>query len=302
MTPIAKAFLHGLIDYAGLFPPAGLSLSQTVRNYADYQQRPDAWALARLVVPLSRLGEFEQAIQAPLPPARWPLSALVGADLTADHGAIADFNQRHPGDARIESLEVKVTSVAQLDAAKRLLDLGIDVYCEVPLGPDVGTLISALKPAGLRAKVRTGGITPGDIPAPEAVLAFLSACAAHRLPFKATAGLHHPVRGPAPLTYEPNAPCATMFGYLNMIAASAALWHRRGESVALAALTLESRPDQVSIWFSDDSVDWGGVAGFSTAEIVTTRREFMLSIGSCSFTEPMEEIAPLVVLDSTEVG
>jgi hypothetical protein len=162
-------------------------------------------------------------------------------------------------------------------------------------------LVAGVKRSGLRAKVRTGGVKPGDIPAPEAVLGFLTACATARLEFKATAGLHHPLRGPAPLTYEPNAPCATMFGYLNMILAATALWHHRSEPEALAVLTREARPDQPSIWFSDESVDWGGV-GFTADEVERARKEFMLAIGSCSFTEPMSEIAPLISSDPSEVG
>src|SRR5258708_31204656 len=36
--------------------------------------------------------------------------------------------------------------------------------------------------------------------------AFIVACAERQLPFKVTAGLHHPVRAAHPLTYEPDAP------------------------------------------------------------------------------------------------
>ena len=49
----AEALLHGAIDYAGLFPPAGLDLEATVRNYAAYREGRDAWALGRLVLPAS---------------------------------------------------------------------------------------------------------------------------------------------------------------------------------------------------------------------------------------------------------
>src|ERR1039458_1007223 len=50
-------------------------------------------------------------------------------------------------------------------------------------------------------KVRTGGLTPEAIPESEAVADFLCRAAARRLPFKATAGLHHPIRSLHPLTY-----------------------------------------------------------------------------------------------------
>lgn len=295
MNPVARALLTGLVDYAGLFPPAGLGMPETVRNFADYQARPDSWALGRLVVPVSRLAEFEQAIQGLRPQAGWPLSVLIGGDLSADRNAILDFNRRHPQSTRIESLEVKVASIDQVEAVRRTLDLGLEVYCETALGPELEPLIPAIKQAGLRAKVRTGGIKAADIPAPEAVVRFLAACAGQRLPFKATAGLHHPVRGIAPLTYEPDAPCATMFGYLNMIVAAAALWSGRPEREALSALT----QDRNSIAIGAESLKWGS-ASYTADELAATRQRFMLSIGSCSFTEPMEEIAPLISLDSAE--
>lgn len=79
---LERALLTGLIDYAGLFPPAGLSMAQVVANYASYQRRPDHWALGRLVVPVARLAEFEAALEA-LPEAdrlgtRWPITAQIG--------------------------------------------------------------------------------------------------------------------------------------------------------------------------------------------------------------------------------
>ena len=39
-----RALLTGSIDYAGLFPPAGLDMASAVENYARYRAGPDAWA------------------------------------------------------------------------------------------------------------------------------------------------------------------------------------------------------------------------------------------------------------------
>ena len=43
-------------------------------------------------------------------------------------------------------------------------------------------------------------------PATGDLLRFLRAASAHRVPFKATAGLHHPLRAEYRLTYEPDSP------------------------------------------------------------------------------------------------
>src|SRR5438445_5076250 len=55
-----RALLEGVIDYAGLFPPAKLPLDQAIRNYARYRQEPEAWMLGRFVIPAARLGELER--------------------------------------------------------------------------------------------------------------------------------------------------------------------------------------------------------------------------------------------------
>ncbi len=52
MSTAVRALMTGLIDYAGLFPPAGLSMREAVGNFAGY--RPPG--LARLQPGVS-LGE-----------------------------------------------------------------------------------------------------------------------------------------------------------------------------------------------------------------------------------------------------
>ena len=137
-----------------------------------------------------------------------------------------------------------------------------------------------------RAKIRAGGIQPAEIPSPEAVLEFLRSAARSRVPFKATAGLHHPVRGAARLTYEPGSPCATMHGYLNVILAATLLWHGRSIAEAERLLVAEGRGNLVP---GDEAIEWEGVT-VTAPEISVARREFALAVGSCSFTEPLEEI------------
>jgi hypothetical protein len=289
-----RAVLEGLIDYAGLFPPAGLTMGQTVRNYAAYQRRPDGWALGRLVVPVSRLGEFEQELLA-LPEVdrlgtRWPLTGLLGADWERELDVLDAFNERHVhGGPRVLSLEVRVASEAQVTALRRAVPSHLELFVELPLGGELPALVAAARREGARAKIRTGGVHPADIPEPQAVLAFLERAADIRLPFKATAGLHHPVRGSAPLTYAPGSARATMFGYLNLVLAAAAVWQGLDGRTALALLISE---DAKTLRLGEDEVRWAAIR-LSREAIVEARREFVLAIGSCSFTEPLEEVAGL---------
>lgn len=303
MMTVTRALLERLIDYAGLFPPAGLTMPAAVTNFAAYQRRPDHWALGRLVVPASRLPEFEAAVTELSPSdrlgTRWPVTALLGADPTADLELIAGFNERHQhGGPQVLSLEARAGTPARVAELAAMAGPGRELYLELPLSGDLPALTAAVKLAGIRAKMRAGGVTAEDFPAADAVVAFLFACAAQRLPFKATAGLHHPVRGPAPLTYEPGSPRATMFGYLNLLLAATLAWHGRPESEARALLTREERE---SLRLDGQTLAWGGVE-FGVAEIAEARREFALAIGSCSFTEPLDEIQALGASPGAEAG
>ncbi len=53
-----RAFLHGLVDYAGLFPPAKLDMATAVERFAKHRQSPYAFGIARFICPATRLGEF----------------------------------------------------------------------------------------------------------------------------------------------------------------------------------------------------------------------------------------------------
>lgn len=293
MSAAAAALLAGLIDYAGLFPPAGLAMGPAVAAYAAHRRSAQSWILARFVVPVSRLGEFEAALASLAPAERgegeWPLSGLLGPDVAGDARGAEAFNQRHRGAAAIRSLEVRVDGVAQIQVIRTAVPSSFELFYEVPLRGDLRWLLAAIRAMGGRAKARTGGVTPADIPSSDAVLRFLEGCAAIRLPCKATAGLHHAVRGKQPLTYESGSPRATLFGYLNVLLAAAALWEGRPRAEALRLL---ERGDPEGLVLNDESVEWGG-SRFPAEALARARREFLLSVGSCSFDEPVGEIRAL---------
>src|SRR5947209_6150520 len=59
MSAGLRAFLEGIVDYAGLFPPAQLPLDEAVRNHARYRRGPEAWLLRNFIVPAPRLSELD---------------------------------------------------------------------------------------------------------------------------------------------------------------------------------------------------------------------------------------------------
>jgi hypothetical protein len=296
MTQVMRELLAGVVDYAGLFPPAALEMPRAVANYAAYRGDRAAWMLGRFIVPAARLDEFERAAASHLGPRpageAWPISALAGDDLAADVLAIGEFNCRHAADgagaAVVDAIEVRATSADRIEAIARAAPRWAEIFVEIPLDPDPAPLVAAMAHAGLRAKARTGGVTPDAIPDAGLVARLLAACIAHGVPFKATAGLHHPLRAEYPLTYDAGAPRATMHGYLNVLLAATLL--QSGGSEEDAQRLLEER-DADAFRADDSAVEWRG-RRFAAADAAAARR-LARSFGSCSFTEPVDDLATL---------
>src|SRR5690348_10383727 len=211
------ALLTGAIDYAGLFPPAKLSMHDAVARYADYREATEAWALGRFVVPVARLDEFavaQRTLGSTTPP--WRLSVLLGDDPVADSAHLRDFNVSHARAAIVDSAELKVvgppaTARPLVATAMRELPPSVRLFVEVPLGSELSAYLAVIATENACAKVRTGGVTADAFPDVRQLARFLLCCAEHDTQFKATAGLHHPWRGRYPLTYEPQSEVAPMF-------------------------------------------------------------------------------------------
>ena len=56
-----RTLLNGILDYAGLFPPARLGMAEAVANYARYREDDRSWMLSRFICPAGRLAEMESA-------------------------------------------------------------------------------------------------------------------------------------------------------------------------------------------------------------------------------------------------
>lgn len=295
-----RTLLTGLIDYAGLFPPAQLSMADAVTNYADYLTSPDAWMLGRFVVPVSRLGELEAQAEslAPRAPSEgaWKLSALIGDDLVGDIRAIGELNSRHAAEGAaammVDTLELKVGDVDHIERAWQVIPSWATAYGEVPITGDPAPLIAALKAVGGRAKARTGGIVTKAFPPAASLARFIVACARAGVPFKATAGLHHPLRGEFRLTYDATSGSATMFGFLNVFMAGALAYS--GVDVATVAALLDER-DASGFVFSEDEVRWREYT-VTLDHLAHARTEGAIAFGSCSFREPVDDLRSLALL------
>ena len=248
------------------------SLRALVSNLIDYAglYPPAALPLDQVLEQYRRYRESAE---------RWMLNRLVlpAAKLSdtplEDGWRISLLADSDPG---LLPLQVETIETKQPFGAK------LPTYAEVPLDRIDGTF----------AKIRTGGITPDAIPCSRQIAEFLHAAAARRVPFKATAGLHHPVSAEYPLTYEQNAPRAVMHGFLNVFAAACFAW--TGAPAFMLEEILDER-DPHAFEFHDREMLWRG-RPVNTGQIRAARLEFAHSFGSCSFEEPVAGLRELGLL------
>ena len=152
MTPL----LQGLVDDAGLFPPAWLPMDEALQRFRATQH---AMLSGRFLCPGNRVGELLDVLDGPIE------LHLVGDDAVE----LPD----HP------------------DVVVRAVELRSGVMPEIPCYVE-GVPPSALAGTGVFGKLRCGG---ARIPAVEEVASYVTECARLGLPFKGTAGMHAAVRG-----------------------------------------------------------------------------------------------------------
>ncbi len=289
MTAAARALLSSLVDYAGLFPPAALSLAEAAREYARARDSREAWILGLVVLPLAGLDELSSVLcdlePGGGPGTPWPLSVLLGPDPAADAARVAAGVAVAGGRARIEAVELKAAGAAEIGAVLAALPAAVVAYVELPPAADPAPLLTVLREHGARAKLRTGGVTPEAIPAPAEVARFVAACSAAGVPFKATAGLHHALRAVRPLTYAPDAPRAAMHGFLNLFAAAALL--HAGAGADTEAVLCEEEPTAFRL--DTAGLGWRQRRA-STLKLAECRASLACSFGSCSFAEPVADL------------
>lgn len=315
MTASLRTLLTDLIDYAGLFPPAKLEIGPAAETYNRCKMGEHEFILGRFICPVSRLPEFSKAAAQLMPGtlatsgyrgpssglAAWQVSALIDGDLEANLDAIDAFNAHHAreenGLCTVDQLELKAPDVNDIDKALDLLPEDVLSFFEFPVScggeGDCRGYIAALSGTGAGAKIRTGGTVPNAFPTTSEVAAFLHACADADVPFKATAGLHHPVRSNHPMTYEPGSATYKMHGFLNVFVAAALVRAKRIAPDTTAAILRAEDPAEFR--FSDAALGWKEHL-LTTAEAAVVRENFALSFGSCSFDDPINDLRTLALL------
>ena len=217
----------------------------------------------------------------------------------------------------IVAVETRVQSPRDVDAWAGTFrdDLeNLDIFLEFAPEADPDPLIARIAEARkhrsqTHAKVRTGGVTEAAIPSPERIARFLVTCRDYGVACKATAGLHHALPGEYPLTYEPDSPCGTLHGLFPLLLGAAlACTDYPGEGMAgwedVSAMMMERDRRAFRVVTGPEGgpvIRWRDRA-ISEGALRAGRRQLLLSIGSCSFEEPVDELAQLGVNLHTHNG
>lgn len=307
MVPEATArtaFLAGLIDYAGLFPPENRDMAGAVEGYRDARAL-QSWMVNRFICPDDRLEELADHLNEEPDP--WPLSVTVsppfgewskGIADDARSMAVVELAMRDV--ARFEVAEVRIPAelVAEPALAARLASVRSSlgaifdtVLFEVVVADgwieSLPRQLQALAESGAGAKIRCGGATVEDFPSPEQVAAFIATAVRLRIPFKATAGLHHP------LSHWDSEPGVMRHGFLNVAGAAVLAQSQDLDENELAEVISEVEAQAFEL--TDVTFRWRHRAA-TMDEIRKGRAELMLGYGSCSFTEPVAELVELGML------
>jgi hypothetical protein len=306
-----RALLERLIDDAALFPPAELPMRAALRHHARLRESAYWWVAGRFVVPASRLEELASLRD---PAQAIELSVVLDAAMSGAKGDTlrADLHRvdrvlEAPG-ITVASLELRVPGAGldQADLVRAVSEIGQRwrtepvSFCYEPsysagwaTPPDavLATVAAARGAAAANvtvgAKVRCGGAVAGATPSVDDLAAFVVAAHAHDVPWKATAGLHHPVRGAYGV-----AGGVVPHGFLNLFIAGAALHAGVLDASRVADVLAESEPRAFVV--DPTHVAWRDVR--VEAEQVGAARERCVSFGSCSFDEPVNDLRELGVL------
>jgi hypothetical protein len=268
------ALLRESVDYAGMFPPAGLSIGDAMTMYKRYRASADGWLVGMFVVSAERLADLDPAVG--------PVSVVLNTPSAAAVEHVLSSN----ADIQIAALEFRPVAPGQVAEICAAVPDDIQAYFEIPPDHDLERRLDEVATYGGLAKIRTGGLTPDAFPHASAIFRFLHACRHRGLAAKATAGLHHAVSGCYPLTYEAASPSAPMYGFLNVCAAAALVNMDATEDDVLRAL---SESSSGAYQFDDEWMEWRG-RRFSTNDLRTMRQALFRSFGSCSLREPIDEL------------
>jgi len=287
--------LDGVIDYAGLFPPAQLTIEDALAEYSSLAE-DRAWMVDLFICTSNKLAELDALVR------RKGLEAIpvsvIGNVIDQPDKALASIErdmQRMEGCANLEfgAYEIPINhhDEGSIRRVLKTLDrsgvVGMveDVYVEFAWNSTLEDCMhdmAAVNP-NLGAKARCGGTTANLFPSVQELAHFIHTAVSIEIPFKMTAGLHQPLR------YLDSELGVHRHGFLNVCLASAfALGADLSTAEIESVLSIE---DGAVLTISDDEIS---CLGHSLDEQdVALFGDWFGGFGSCSVDEPVDGLKKL---------
>ena len=279
MSAVPAAW-SGLVDDAAIFPPGDAPLPDAV---AAYQGRRDEW-YADLVGPLVVRDTDLPNVDTDLP---------VSVVLTGGAGAVAGVASLAAKKGhRLVGLEAAVRDLDDPAGSVRRITTAVDaarddgclvdtqVYVELPRTdptPDWLAAADAVAESEHHLKFRTGGVEAHLFPAASTVASWIDAALDRETSFKCTAGLHHAVR------HRDHDTGFEHLGFLNVLLATRVAFD--GGTVTDVAQVLDDH-------YANDLVALARQSDLEGA------RRWFTSYGSCSVSEPLDDLVGLGLLEA----
>jgi hypothetical protein len=275
MSTTLPAAWSGLVDDAAIFPPGDVPLPDAVDSFVT---RRDEW-YADLVGSFVVTDRQVPDVAAPL-----PLAIVVTGGAGAIEGPLRLASR---GGHDVAGVEIALRDLDDLAGNAQRVATAADacgvppeqVYVELPHVPDSGSWLraaDAVAEAGLRLKFRTGGLEEHLFPATHALARWIDAALDRETPFKCTAGLHNAVRHTGDDGFEHH-------GFLNVLVAT--------------VRAFDGAPTDEVVALLDDR-DPGSVSAAARDEDLGRARRWFTSFGSCSVTEPLDDLLALGLLET----
>jgi hypothetical protein len=287
------------VDYAGLFPPASLTVERAVEGYRESRTSSSAWVSGRFLIRASQLEELASVVTGSMQAGEGAWEIGVVFDIPAGQAAslAAAFHaemepaitvaaaEARIGDPTLDGIRSLVTTIGSINP-------DIVAFLEVLRTVDVRTQIDAigavLRESGMAggAKLRCGGITADLFPSTEEVAEFILEAVDATVPFKATAGLHQPIR------HYDESLGVWRHGFVNLLIATAAATAGEPHGV-IHEIVAETDPDAFAI--SPVFATWRDLR-FPGSALRRMRQHNFIAYGSCDFDEPIGALTDLSLL------
>ncbi|MCW9706967.1 hypothetical protein [Fodinibius salsisoli] len=318
-----EAFMERIVDYAGLFPPADLSLESALINYETYRRSSDVWMLSRFIIPVSKLQElspYGESLFTEKKP--WDFSVLgkrtetlseFSAYLDETVAAMEQLHTVYPGSVTTDMFEIalprevvfandqslvaeacRITEKHFGDDSTLPGSVFFEAYFEESWQKDISEILKGIEvhnnqpdeENGIHAgfKLRCGGVEKRAFPSIEQIAFVIRQAKEYNVALKATAGLHHPVRHYAEEVQT------KMHGFFNVFG-GAMLNAKFGLSQKNLEQILRDE-DAEHFEFTDVGFKWQEWS-LSVEEITKLRNEVITTFGSCSFDDPREDLKKL---------